>query len=1449
MKKLLLFLLTTLSFAQCPLVSDYRPIADGLPPAANTTGMTSIGPMQCLGSTPNRSFHPFQLAVGGNVQLTLTQGNNAPIYNNLDVDFACWGPYSDYNSALNCATYYGYQGNVAVPNNLVACSYSASGIETFTLNSGLVGQYYVIMVTNFSTQPGFVNLIGGTPSNPISGLLSSDIVCNVRILNSLNGDSDKAVVCGPSPNSVTLTATPLNPAILGPVYKWYLNGVLQPTITTASHAVTQSGTWKVEMTSTTCGTSPKTDEVVVQFGRPPSLTNIGTQIVNASTNCTINLQALISSIAGSVDISNYNLTFHTSNADATSGANPILNLTNYSPIFDRNLFMRLEVGGCPRIQNIMTIDVQCLTASATGNTICQTGTQTGTLTFTGTPNARVFFNDGTNNYFVDLNASGLATWTSPVLASSTTYSLTSVATLVPVDSVSLNSTATISVDSAVPPTVGTITQPTCTVATGSVELTGLPAGNWTINPGSITGNTTTTTISGLTPGSYNYTVTNSTGCISGASTTIVINSQPITPSAPGIGAVTQPSCSVATGSIELIGLPTGNWTINPGGITGNTSTTIISSLAAGNYNFTVTNTLGCISSQSATAVINTQAATPATPSIGAVVQPTCSVATGSIELTGLPSGNWTINPGGITGNTSTTILTGLSQGNYSYTVTNALGCTSAFSVVTAINSQPLTPSTPTGVTTLQPTCTVATGSVELSGLPSGSWTINPGGITGTTSTTTISGLAAGNYNFTVTNSSGCTSLPSNTVTINTQPITPVAPSIGVVTQPTCTVATGSVELTGLPTGNWTINPGGITGNTATTVISGLASGTYTYTVTNASGCISTASNSIVINTQPATPAAPVVSSITQPTCSVATGSVALTGLPSGSWTINPGGITGNTSTTTISGLAAGNYNFTVTNSSGCISAPSNTAVINTQPITPVAPSVVVIAQPNCSVATGSIQLSGLPSGNWTINPGGITGNTNTLTLTGLVAGTYNYTVTNSVGCQSSLSANVVINTQPGLPTGISITGPALVCAGAKTDIILTATPGTELTWNGTPNLVIIPASGRIVVSQYPLSDTTYAISYANLNGCGIVVSGVSHFVDTEQTPQFTSQIPDYAICSGQNLNLAASLVSSVPGATYEWELVTVGTNITSTGLLNSGNQTNIDQVINLIDELQSSSLLIKVRPALGDCKGNYQEILITVNSKPTLKDGHICVYEDTNVTYQSYFLSTNTSNPNFRYKWFKLNITLNLYEEILGETSSSYEVVTEGTYQVEISDITNPANCIGSATAFVKEINPATDFTYTVTDAFTDNATITVTVNPIGNGVLQYALDNGAFQTSNVFTNVESGSHQLWVVDQEGCTNIIKDNIFVIDYPKYFTPNGDGFHDTWNIFGMNQSDAKLYIFDRYGKLVKQLLVTDSQGWNGTLNGKDLPSSDYWFTLEYKENNQTKQFKSHFSLKR
>lgn len=362
-----------------------------------------------------------------------------------------------------------------------------------------------------------------------------------------------------------------------------------------------------------------------------------------------------------------------------------------------------------------------------------------------------------------------------------------------------------------PPVPSTITQPTCAIPTGSVILSGLPAsGTWelTRNPGNviITGTGTSTTIAGLTSGTYTFIVKNSTGCSSESSSDVIIQSQPQTPAAPVVATITQPTCTDPSGSVMLSGLPQpGSWTVtvSPGGITkrGEGPTTTITGLTANSYTFIVANANGCVSQPSANVVIQAQPETPTPPVPGTMTPPTCSVATGSILLTGLPAqGSWTITryPGAvkINGSGISRTVSGLQPGTYYFTVTSASGCTSAQSGYVIIPVQPITPQAPVIGQIIQPTHSVATGSVILTGLPASyEWKLTryPGGIItpGTGTSVTVSGLQPGTYTFTVTSPENCTSPPSAAVVINEQP----GPVSFVINDPPTICSTITVDLT------------------------------------------------------------------------------------------------------------------------------------------------------------------------------------------------------------------------------------------------------------------------------------------------------------------------------------------------------------------------------------------------------------------------------------------------------------------------------------------------------------------------------------------------------------------------------------------------------------------------------------------------------------------------------
>jgi gliding motility-associated-like protein len=128
-----------------------------------------------------------------------------------------------------------------------------------------------------------------------------------------------------------------------------------------------------------------------------------------------------------------------------------------------------------------------------------------------------------------------------------------------------------------------------------------------------------------------------------------------------------------------------------------------------------------------------------------------------------------------------------------------------------------------------------------------------------------------------------------------------------------------------------------------------------------------------------------------------------------------------------------------------------------------------------------------------------------------------------------------------------------------------------------------------------------------------------------------------------------------------------------------------------------------------------------------------------------------------------------------------------------------------------------------------------------------------------IITGLDSGVYDNIVVieDLTRCTDNLGqeelvcaiDVISCFKVKKYFTPNNDGYNDFWSLDTIsNDCTYILYIFDRYGKLLKTL-TSQNNKWNGNYNGRRMPSSDYWFKLDYVKNGEFLTFRSHFALKR
>ena len=218
-------------------------------------------------------------------------------------------------------------------------------------------------------------------------------------------------------------------------------------------------------------------------------------------------------------------------------------------------------------------------------------------------------------------------------------------------------------------------------------------------------------------------------------------------------------------------------------------------------------------------------------------------------------------------------------------------------------------------------------------------------------------------------------------------------------------------------------------------------------------------------------------------------------------------------------------------------------------------------------------------------------------------------------------------------------------------------------------------------------------------------------------------------------------------------------------------------------------------------------------------------------------IQDGSPTSNYTYIWSKDGTILS------GKTAYTLDVNEEGIYTVEV---TNVSGCSRIRTLKVTASDIAVIQTIDVVDMADLN---TVTVNVTGAGDYEYSLDeaSGYFQDSNFFTNVPAGIHDVFINDKNGC-GLISKAIAVVGVPKFFTPNSDGYNDYWNIKGVNanfNANSIIYIFDRYGKLLKQLQPS-SEGWDGTFNGNILPSDDYWYTIKLEDGREAK---GHFSLKR
>ena len=244
----------------------------------------------------------------------------------------------------------------------------------------------------------------------------------------------------------------------------------------------------------------------------------------------------------------------------------------------------------------------------------------------------------------------------------------------------------------------------------------------------------------------------------------------------------------------------------------------------------------------------------------------------------------------------------------------------------------------------------------------------------------------------------------------------------------------------------------------------------------------------------------------------------------------------------------------------------------------------------------------------------------------------------------------------------------------------------------------------------------------------------------------------------------------------------------------------------------------------------------------SVEGGTLCRNATTGAVENPVLLDSGLDASEFLVSWF-------LDGQLAGQ-GSTYTAVEAGVYSVSTQKL-NPE--VGAACNY----NPTTVevfesaepvFDVEVSQPFENVSEIAITVTA-GFGEYEYRLDDQAFQNTPRFINVSPGTHLITVRGVNGTCGAASVEVQVIDFPKYFTPNNDGYHDTWNITSLEDfPEAQIFIFDRFGKLLKSL-SPQGPGWDGTYRNQNMPSDDYWFRVEYTFEDTPAVFKSHFTLKR
>jgi gliding motility-associated-like protein len=923
------------------------------------------------------------------------------------------------------------------------------------------------------------------------------------------------------------------------------------------------------------------------------------------------------------------------------------------------------------------------------------------------------------------------------------------------------------------------TQTGCGTAIGTATVTpggGTGADTYTWSGGVIGGGQGTATATGLAAGTYTVTVHDTKNCPASTTYNITSAGGPTASLAASANAKCNTSCD-GTASVSVLG-GTGAYTYSwsPSGGTAASA----SGLCANTYTCNITDGNNCVTTQ------NVTISAPTVLSASSVSQTNvlCNgSATGAATVSasggaGTYAYAWT--GGTITAGQGTATASGLAQGTYTCTVTDANACP-ASQVFTL--SQPVTGLSSTQISQTNVGCMGAlTGNATVSatggtGAYTYAWT--GGTITSGQGTVAVSNLASGTYTCSIIDANGC---PSSQIFNITQPATGVSSTQVSQTNVLCTGnTTGAATVsasggTGSYTYSWT--GGIIPSGQGTVTASGLSQGTYTCLITDANGCGPT---QVFTISQPAANLTSAQVSQTNVDCKGNSSAAATVSASGGTATYTyawSGGTIGSgQGTATASGLAQGTYTCNITDANGCTAA---------QTFTLSEPALALTS----TVAQTNVNCNGTASGQATVTPNGGTTNytyswstaspNTAATATGLAMGTYTCSISDANNCKAT---QVVTISQPAALSGIAtpVSATCNLANGTASVAPAGGSPSYTYSWSsGGTN----PTTSGLAVGNYSctITDSLACKTIVNFSIANVGSKPVAS-VNPSGTTSF---------CQGTSTVFAAS-----GGTSYSW---------------NTGASTNFINV---------TSPGVYTAYVTNSCgvDSAYGTAVMNPLPNPTITG------KDTLCHGDSVLLVASGGNT---YLWST------------GSTSAAIYVSATGNYTVKATNTCGSTSAtmpvfVSSVTADFIPSTTSGSHPLPVTFRDSSSASSIIWAWTFGDG------STGSGQFGNDYTYNSPGTYTvtLTTTNAQHCTSTHSEVIVVSDInsyltaPNIFTPNDDGVNDNWQVSasGIDLFDAKIY--DRWGVPMAQL-IAPNEVWDGrTQSGLLASPGTYYYVIHAK----------------